>query len=322
MKYQNILVTGGLGFIGSNFVNLFHSEFNIIILDKLTYAASRSNILPDTKCEVVIGDICDANLIKNIIEQHKIDAIVNFAAESHVDNSINSPKAFIDTNIIGTYTILDVIKNYYPSIRLVHVSTDEVFGSLELDTNDKFSNSSSYKPSSPYSASKAASDHLVRAWVHTYGIDAIITNCSNNYGANQHIEKLIPKTITNALEKKPITVYGNGKNVRDWIYVEDHCRGIMLALNRGIKGTSYLFGGNNEISNIEVVNIILDIIKQENSGFDYHSLITYVTDRPGHDLRYAIDNTESQLKLGFKPSVSFQEGIASTIKWYMRAYAN
>lgn len=315
MQYSNLLVTGGLGFIGSNFVNLYANKFNITVLDKLTYAANKSNINSSVNAKIIIGDIQDENLLTKIITENKIDAIINFAAESHVDNSIKSPKNFVDSNILGVFNILEVIRHNNPKIRLLHVSTDEVFGSLEIDSIAKFNPESLYKPSSPYSASKAASDHLVRAWHHTYGLDVIITNCSNNYGANQHAEKLIPKTILNALSHKKIPIYGNGKNVRDWIYAEDHCMGIYLALTMGKSGESFLFGGDSEKSNLEVVKTILQILDLD------ENLIEFVNDRPGHDMRYAIDNSDSFKKLGFKPKTTFEDGIRKTIDYFMQNMA-
>ncbi|MBN8827978.1 MAG: dTDP-glucose 4,6-dehydratase [Sphingobacteriia bacterium] len=323
MQISNLLVTGGLGFIGSNFVNLFSDKYNIIILDKYTYAANEKNIIPKN-VKIIKGDIGDIPLVTKLLEENNIQAIVNFAAESHVDNSINSPKEFINTNIVGTYNLLnsalDYFKNFNKSeFRFLHVSTDEVFGSLNLD-EEAFTENSQYKPNSPYSASKAASDHLVRAWFHTYGLPTIITNCSNNYGPNQHTEKLIPNMIKCALSNKPLPVYGNGKNIRDWIFVNDHCHGINLALTKGRIGETYCFGGEAEKQNLEVVNAIceaLDSIKPKTDGKSYKSQISFVTDRPGHDFRYAINNSKAYNELGYKLQYNFSQGLEFTVKWYL-----
>ncbi len=326
---KTILVTGGLGFIGSNFViQEIKSGNRVINLDKVTYAANYDNVAPiekDKNYQFIKGDICDADLVKKIFDENGIDWVVNFAAESHVDNSIEKPSEFIETNIIGTYNLLQNSLQYLKKLkdingfRFLHVSTDEVFGSLE-EESPKFNENTKYDPSSPYSSSKAASDHLVKAWNRTYGLPVLLTNCSNNYGPRQHREKLIPKTIFCCLEEKEIPIYGNGKNIRDWIFVEDHCKGIKLALEKGEIGESYLFGGNCEKNNIEVVNIIceqMDKIKPRNNGKSYKDMITFVKDRAGHDFRYAISNDKSEKELGFKVSDNFENNIKMTIEYYM-----
>lgn len=325
---KTILVTGGLGFIGSNFIIQEISAGNSVInLDKVTYAANFENLkglenYPNYK--FIKGDICDNKLITDIFDSNKIDYVTNFAAESHVDNSIEKPSDFIETNIIGTYNLLQNARDYFKKVRnpaefrFLHVSTDEVFGSLD-EASPKFNEETKYDPSSPYSSSKAASDHLVKAWHRTYGLPIIITNCSNNYGPRQHKEKLIPKTILCCLGEKEIPLYGNGKNIRDWIFVEDHCKGIKLALEKGKVGESYLFGGDCEKNNIEVVNMIcnlMDNIKPRKSG-SYKELMTFVQDRKGHDFRYAINNNKSESELGFKVSENFENNIITTIKYYM-----
>lgn len=326
---KTILVTGGLGFIGSNFViQEIKSGNRVINLDKVTYAANYDNVKPvekDKNYQFIKGDICDADLVQKIFDENGIDWVVNFAAESHVDNSIEKPSEFIETNIIGTYNLLQNSLQYLKKLkdingfRFLHVSTDEVFGSLE-EKSPKFNENTKYDPSSPYSSSKAASDHLAKAWNRTYNLPVLLTNCSNNYGARQHREKLIPKTIFCCLEEKEIPIYGNGKNIRDWIFVDDHCKGIKLALEKGKIGESYLFGGNCEKNNIEVVNIIceqMDKIKPRNNGKSYKDLITFVKDRAGHDFRYAISNDKSEKELGFKVSDNFENNIRMTIEYYM-----
>lgn len=316
---MNLLVTGAAGFIGSEFVRIAEAKGdNVIVLDALTYAGKKEN-LSGTSCKLIIGNICDGKLVSEILHDNKIDALINFAAESHVDNSIAAPDIFIKTNINGTHTLLEASRQYYSNnknFRYVQISTDEVFGSLELGDGKKFSETTPYAPSSPYSSSKAAADHLVRAWHHTYGLPAIITNCSNNYGPRQFPEKLIPRMITLALAGEKLPVYGNGANVRDWIHVSDHSNGVYLALTKGQPGQSYCFGGNAEISNIDLVKIIcaqLDKLKPRAHG-SYSDLITFVTDRAGHDMRYAIDDSKAQRELGFKRKFTFESGLAETIK--------
>ncbi len=325
---KTILVTGGLGFIGSNFViQEINAGNRIINLDKVTYAANFENVKEvdsNKNYHFIKGDICDANLVKKIFDENKIDWVAHFAAESHVDNSISKPSEFIETNIIGTYNLLQNALQYYrntkdEAFRFLHISTDEVFGSLE-ENSDKFNEDTKYDPSSPYSASKASSDHLVKAWHRTYGLPILMTNCSNNYGPRQHKEKLIPKTIFCCLEEKPIPIYGNGKNIRDWIFVEDHCKGIKLTLEKGRVGESYLFGGNCEKNNLEVVNIIceeMDKRKPRKNGASYKNLISFVNDRLGHDFRYAINGRKAEKEFGYNPKPDFSLYINKTIDYYI-----
>jgi len=329
---MKILVTGGYGFIGSNFVlqQINTTQNTILNLDKLTYAGNLNNlskVSKDPRYEFVQGDICDSNLVSNTISYFHPDAIVHFAAESHVDRSIHGPMDFVNTNIVGTATLLNVSRKYIEArsqkpeagnFRFLHVSTDEVFGSLGDD--GLFTETTPYDPSSPYSASKAGSDHLVRAWTRTYGFPALITNCSNNYGPYQFPEKLIPLMITNCIDEKPLPIYGEGLNIRDWLFVEDHYDAIYSVLRNGTIGETYNIGGNNEISNIDIVNTIcsiLDELKPRSGGKSYNNLITFVTDRPGHDFRYAIDATKINNKLGWSPKETFASGIRKTIQWYL-----
>jgi len=330
---QSILVTGGCGFIGSNYIRLALQRVancRLVNLDRLTYAGNPANlkdIESDSRYRFVRGDICDEKLIKRIFVQEGIDTIVHFAAESHVDRSIAGPAEFIRTNIIGTFTLLEAARCYWDSNqkstgtnhRFLHISTDEVYGSLG-DTGF-FAETTPYDPHSPYSASKAASDHLVSAYFHTYGLPAIITNCSNNYGPYQFPEKLIPLVISNALEGKSLPVYGDGKNVRDWLYVVDHCEAIMAVLQRGKVGQKYNIGGAGEKQNIEVVRTICRILDDRvgllPSGRARGELIRFVKDRPGHDRRYAIDAGKIRSQLGWKPSMPFEAGIRETIAWYL-----
>jgi dTDP-glucose 4,6-dehydratase len=311
---MKLLVTGGAGFIGSNFISYClekYPDHQIKNLDLLTYAGNLDNLSGlsnNPRYEFIHGDICDSKLVSEIVKD--VDLIVHFAAESHVDRSIKDSGAFIKTNVEGTRVLLEAARLAKPQgLRFHHVSTDEVFGSLEFN-EQKFSELRAYDPRSPYSASKAASDHLVRAYFHTYNLPITISNCSNNYGPYQHPEKLIPLFITNLLENKPLPVYGSGRNVRDWIHVADHNRGLDLIINRGRIGETYCLGGASEKSNLEITNEILEIM-----GFG-QEMITYVTDRPGHDLRYAIDFTKAQQELGYAPQYSFMTGIRETIKWY------
>ncbi|MDX1949634.1 MAG: dTDP-glucose 4,6-dehydratase [Rickettsiales bacterium] len=325
---KTILVTGGLGFIGSNFVlQEIASGNRVINLDKVTYAANYANVKPvesNANYQLIKGDICDNNLVKKIFDENKIDWVAHFAAESHVDNSIEKPSEFIETNILGTYNLLQNSLQYYKDkkpegFRFLHVSTDEVFGSLE-ENSPKFNEDTKYDPSSPYSSSKAASDHLVKAWHRTYGLPILMTNCSNNYGPRQHKEKLIPKIIFCCLEEKPIPIYGKGNNVRDWIFVEDHCKGIKLTFEKGRIGESYLFGGNCEKTNIEVVNTICDIMdkrKPRKNGASYKDLINFVTDRLGHYFRYAIDGRKALAEFGYNPKPDFAGYINKTIDYYI-----
>jgi len=329
---NTILITGGCGFIGSNFIQyiLANTKYqNVINLDKLTYAGNLNNLLDIQKDERYIfiqGDICDHNCVSNIFKEYIPSVVVHFAAESHVDRSIDGPLQFIQTNIIGTSVLLQESLDHYVHLnesfqskfKFHHISTDEVFGSL--GEGGYFSESTAYDPSSPYSASKASSDHLVRAWHRTFGLPVTISNCSNNYGPYQFPEKLIPLMILNCLAEKPLPVYGTGENVRDWLYVQDHCDAINMVLQKGIVGETYNVGGNNEIPNIQIVSdicTILDEVKPAESGNSYHQLITFVKDRPGHDFRYAIDSTKIKQDLGWQPHKTFQSGLRKTINWYL-----
>ena len=325
---KTILVTGGCGFIGSNFIyHLVEKDktIHIVNLDKLTYAGNTQNLndIPDTVHTLVEGDICDPNLVESLFNTHRFDSVVHFAAESHVDRSIDGPAEFIQTNVVGTLNLLEKSRAYCNStdnkdFRFLHVSTDEVYGSL--GDNGKFLETTPYDPSSPYSASKAGSDHLVRAWHRTFGLPVLITNCSNNYGPHQFPEKLIPLMIINCLHGKPLPVYGKGKNVRDWLFVRDHCEAILTVLRKGKVGETYNIGGNNEIKNIDVIQIVcavLDEILPRDNGLVYSELIHYVTDRPGHDFRYAIDATKIEKELGWSPMESFETGVRKTIQWYL-----
>ena len=323
---MKILVTGGCGFIGSNYVLKQVKRNNPVLnLDKLTYAGNMenlSNIIDDPNYSFIQGDICDADCVTGAIDQFQPEAIVHFAAESHVDRSIDEPMSFANTNIIGTTILLQAALKYREikknDFRFLHVSTDEVFGSL--GENGFFTESTPYDPSSPYSASKAGSDHLVRAWQRTYGFPGLITNCSNNYGPYQFPEKLIPLMIANCLDGKPLPVYGKGENIRDWLYVKDHCDAIDTVLRQGQIGETYNIGGNTEIRNIDIVKSIcsiLDELRPRSNGDPYQNLITYVKDRPGHDYRYAIDASKIKNDLGWKPKETFETGIRKTIKWYL-----
>lgn len=309
---MTILVTGGCGFIGSNFVDYYASKFpseKIIVMDKLTYAGSLSNIsLTNGNVNFVYGDICDQRHVEDLISKERPSIIYNFAAETHVDNSIKKPFQFVKTNVIGTVTLLNAIVNSH--IRFVHISTDEVFGSLDGD-GGKFNTLTPYDPRSPYSASKAASDHFVEAYYHTYGIDAVITNCSNNYGPKQHIEKLIPKAISKLMTRSPVPVYGSGLNVRDWIHVDDHCDGIYKAATYGLSGHQYLFGGEVQKTNIDVVTEIVN-----HFGLDPKLFIEFVEDRPGHDFRYDIDTSKARSHLKWEPKREFSEALKETVRWY------
>ncbi|QNM96455.1 dTDP-glucose 4,6-dehydratase [Chitinimonas koreensis] len=327
-----ILVTGGAGFIGANFVLdwLAQSDEPIVNLDKLTYAGNRdslSALTGDPRHVFVRGDIGDVELLNRLFNEHRPRAVLNFAAESHVDRSIHGPADFIQTNVLGTFGLLEATRSYWSQLpeaeraafRFLHVSTDEVYGSLAPDA-DAFTEQHRYEPNSPYSASKAASDHLVRAWHHTYGLPVLTTNCSNNYGPYQFPEKLIPLVITNALAGKALPIYGDGRNVRDWLYVGDHCAAIRRVLEAGTLGETYNIGGWNEKPNIEIVQTIcalLDARRPRADGLSYASQITYVADRPGHDRRYAIDARKVERELGWKPAETFDTGIARTIDWYL-----
>ncbi|MFK5633443.1 MULTISPECIES: dTDP-glucose 4,6-dehydratase [unclassified Ornithinimicrobium] len=312
---RRLLVTGGAGFIGSNFVHhvLGHSDAHVTVLDAFTYAASREALagLPGERVRVVEGDICDAGLVDGLVAElaGAEGAVVHFAAESHNDNSLDDPSPFVQTNIVGTFTLLEAVRRH--GVRLHHVSTDEVYGDLELDDPARFTESTPYRPSSPYSASKAGADHLVRAWVRSFGVQATLSNCSNNYGPWQHVEKFIPRQITNVLDGGKVKLYGSGANVRDWIHAEDHSSAVLKILERGRIGETYLIGADGERSNLAVVRMILEQLGHDPDDFDH------VTDRAGHDLRYAIDSTKLRTELGWEPTyTSFEEGLARTIDWY------
>lgn len=327
-----IIVTGGAGFIGGNFVLdwLASNDEPVINLDKLTYAGNLdtlSSVKDDPRHHFVHGDIGDKDLIAKLLQEHKPRAVVNFAAESHVDRSIHGPADFIQTNIMGTFNLLEAVREYWNGLevanktafKFLHVSTDEVYGTLS-PTDAPFTEKHQYEPNSPYSASKAASDHLVRAWHHTYGLPVVTTNCSNNYGPYHFPEKLIPLVILNALEGKPLPIYGDGQQVRDWLYVKDHCSAIRRVLEAGTLGETYNVGGWNEKANLDVVHTIcalLDELKPRADGGKYAEQITYVTDRPGHDRRYAIDARKLERELGWKPAETFESGIRKTVQWYL-----
>jgi len=329
---KTIMVTGGAGFIGSNFVlaRCAQSATRVINLDRLTYAGNLKSLdsLRHAQSHLFVhGDIGDRELVRALLEQHGPDAVVNFAAESHVDRSIAGPEAFIRTNVVGTFHLLEEVRTYWlklpidrrEAFRFLHVSTDEVYGSLQPE-DPPFTETTAYAPNSPYSASKAASDHLVRAYHHTYGLPCVTTNCSNNYGPRQFPEKLIPLMILNGLSGKPLPVYGDGRNVRDWLYVEDHCEALNLVLERGRVGEVYNIGGRCEMANLDVVKSIcevLDAMLPESKFRPHASLITFVADRPGHDWRYAIDCGKIELELGWRPKETFASGLAKTIAWYL-----
>lgn len=330
---KQVLITGGCGFIGSNFVRhtLEHyPDYRLINLDKLTYAGNPGNLTDienSPRYRFVKGDIGDADLVRKIFAEEKIDAVVHFAAESHVDRSITGPAEFIRTNILGTFTLLEAAREAWlkngnsagKEYRFLHVSTDEVYGSL--GETGAFQETTPYDPRSPYSASKASSDHLVSAYFHTYGLPTLITNCSNNYGPYQFPEKLIPLVINNALQGKALPVYGDGKNVRDWLYVIDHCEAILTVLHKGKTGETYNIGGNSEKQNIEIVSTICDILDEKVGLLPgekaRRSLVTYVKDRAGHDRRYAIDATKIRTELGWTPQVKFADGMRKTVEWYL-----
>lgn len=327
-----ILVTGGCGFIGSSFLLQWLSEVGepVVNLDLLTYAGNPANLASlqgDPRYRFVQGDIADSTLVADLLARHQPRAVVHFAAESHVDRSISAPLAFAQTNVLGTLKLLDAAFAYWKSLdresavhfRFLNVSTDEVFGSLQADA-PAFTERHRYEPNSPYSASKAAADHFVRAYFHTYGLPALTTNCSNNYGPRQFPEKLIPLMIHNALRGKPLPVYGDGMQVRDWLHVEDHCRALRVILERGRPGETYNIGGRSERSNLSVVHAIcdaLDALQPRAGGRPYAALVTHVTDRPGHDRRYAIDDGKVASELGWQPQVMFEEGIDQTVRWYL-----
>jgi dTDP-glucose 4,6-dehydratase len=332
------LVTGGAGFIGSNFVTDIlarRDDVRIVTLDALTYAGSRDNlaaVAQHPRHTFVEGNICDANLLDALFRQHDFSAVVHFAAESHVDRSISGPEAFIETNVLGTQRLLEVARAAWLSAphtpkpgcagrRFLHVSTDEVYGSL--GETGYFTEATPYAPNSPYSASKAASDMLVRAWHQTYGLDTVITNCSNNYGPRQHPEKLIPTIIRTALAGQPIPIYGDGRNIRDWLYVTDHCTAIETVLANGRTGETYLIGSNNEQDNLGIAALLcglLDQLAPRPDQMSYRTQITFVADRPGHDRRYAIDASKLSHELGWQPAMSFADGLRKTVNWYLAAW--
>ena len=336
---KTVLVTGGAGFIGSNFVPYFlkkYPDYRLINLDLLTYAGNLENLKECEKNQnykFIKGDICNRGLVEFIFKEYDVQGVVHFAAESHVDNSIKCPDVFIQTNINGTFTLIDVAYKYwmkspfnykeeYKDSRFHHISTDEVYGTLSLDSNELFTEKTPYAPNSPYSASKASSDMIVRSYHETYGLNTVITNCSNNYGPKQHSEKFIPTIIKNALEKKPIPVYGDGKNTRDWLYVLDHCKGIDTVFHNGKNGETYNIGGRNEKTNLEIVNIVTTILDKEKpvANFSYKDLVAFVEDRAGHDRRYAIDASKIEKELHWKADENFESGIVKTIQWYLKRF--
>lgn len=332
MKNNKVLVTGGAGFIGSNYVEYVLGNFTdeIFVLDKLTYAGNLKNLecvshLPNY--HFVEGDICDTALVQELFKKHQFDKVVHFAAESHVDNSITGPGAFIETNIVGTFNVLHAayetwmegpnkLKAAFNNARFLHISTDEVYGTL--GETGLFTEETSYAPNSPYSASKASSDFIVRSYFHTYGMPVVTTNCSNNYGPNQHKEKLIPTIIRKAISGEPIPIYGDGQNIRDWLYVWDHCVGIKLTLDKGELGETYNIGGRNERKNLYIAHTICDILDElKPQDKSYRAQISFVSDRPGHDFRYAIDASKIENNLGWKADENFESGILKTIQWYL-----
>ena len=337
-KNQTILLTGCAGFIGSNFVPYFldkYKEYNLVNLDLLTYAGDLANLKEcenNPRYKFIKGDICNRELVEFIFNEYDVKGVIHFAAESHVDNSIKNPGVFVQTNVNGTFTLIDVAYKYwmnkpfeykskYQNCRFHHISTDEVYGTLSLDPSDLFTESTPYAPNSPYSASKASSDMIIRAYNETYGMNTVITNCSNNYGPKQHDEKLIPTIIRKALSNQNIPIYGDGKNIRDWLYVLDHCKGIDVVYHTGITGQTYNIGGRNERTNLQIVDRICTILDKEvPKEKSYKELITFVEDRAGHDRRYAIDATKLENELGWKADENFDSGIVKTIAWYLNKY--
>jgi dTDP-glucose 4,6-dehydratase len=338
-KLTTILVTGCAGFIGSNFVPYFlekYPHYRLINLDLLTYAGNLENLKEveeHPRYTFVKGNICNRELVEYLFQAYDIRGVIHFAAESHVDNSIKNPGVFVETNVNGTYTLLDVAKNHwlerpfvykeeYRDCRFHHISTDEVYGTLSEDPEDLFTEETPYAPNSPYSASKASSDMIVRSYRETYGLNTVITNCSNNYGPKQHDEKLIPTIIRNALASKPIPIYGDGQNIRDWLYVLDHCKGIDLAYHRGESGETYNIGGRNELTNLQIVDRICSLLDERvpRAEGSYKDLITFVEDRAGHDRRYAIDAIKIENELGWQADENFDTGIVKTVEWYLKKY--
>jgi dTDP-glucose 4,6-dehydratase len=327
-RTKNVLITGGAGFIGANFVHYWRDRYpddHIIVLDALTYAGNIHNLdglIDHNKIKFVQGNICDRSLVDRILTTENIEAIAHFAAESHVDRSILAPDAFIQTNIVGTFTLLEAFKQHFQTLEkglFLHVSTDEVYGSLARE-DPAFTESTGYDPNSPYSASKAGSDHLVRAYFHTYKIPTIITNCSNNYGAYQFPEKLIPLMCINMLLGKPLPIYGDGENIRDWLYVQDHCSALDVVIHHGTAGETYNIGGNNEVKNIDLVKILCQLMNELAPNLPIkptEQLITFVKDRPGHDRRYAINSNKLQTQLKWTPSVTVEQGLKQTVQWYL-----
>jgi len=334
---KKILITGGAGFIGSNFVEHILNEEDVVVynLDKLTYAGNLENlesVVNHKRYHFIKGDICDRVLLEDLFKKHQITDVIHFAAESHVDNSIKNPGAFIETNIVGSFNLLDVayknwmdapnkVKLEYAASRFLHVSTDEVYGTL--GKQGLFTELTPYAPNSPYSASKASSDFIVRSYFHTYGMNVVTTNCSNNYGPNQHDEKLIPTIIRKCLSEENIPIYGDGLNIRDWLYVLDHCKGIEIAFNKGVSGETYNIGGRNERTNMYIVDTICDILDEKSprkNGSSYKELKSFVEDRAGHDFRYAIDAAKIENELGWNADENFESGILKTITWYINKY--
>ncbi|HEY9875946.1 MAG TPA: dTDP-glucose 4,6-dehydratase [Candidatus Obscuribacterales bacterium] len=328
---RRVLITGGAGFIGSNFVHHWcehYPEDRVVVLDALTYAGNRNTLKELEGLEnfrFVHGDICDRDLVNTLLEEEAIDTVAHFAAESHVDRSILGPDAFVRTNVVGTFTLLESFRNHWDrrgrksSDRFLHVSTDEVYGTLGPDDHP-FTETTPYAPNSPYSASKAGSDHLARAYYHTYGVPTIITNCSNNYGPYHFPEKLIPLMCINIMLGKPLPVYGDGQNIRDWLYVRDHCSALDVVIHKGTPGETYNVGGNNEVKNIDLVHMLCSLMDELAPNLPVKpskELITFVKDRPGHDRRYAIDATKIKTELGWSPSVTVEEGLRQTIEWYL-----
>jgi dTDP-glucose 4,6-dehydratase len=332
---MNVLVTGGCGFIGSNFIRQLLRDgqagaARVVNLDKLTYAGNPANLADvagDSRYVFIHGDIGDGDLVPRVLAEHKVGLVVNFAAESHVDRSIDTPEPFVQTNVVGTLRLLDAARRHWSgltggakdSFRFLHISTDEVYGTLS-PTDPAFTEETAFAPNSPYAASKAASDHLVRAYRHTFGLPTLTTNCSNNYGPFHFPEKLFPLVILNALDGKPLPVYGDGRQIRDWLYVEDHCRAIALVLRRGLPGETYNVGGLNQSANLDAVRLICSLLDERvprKDGKSYSVQIEFVADRPGHDRRYAIDCSKIQRELGWRPAESFGSGLAKTVDWYV-----